>query len=726
MGHRREMDLAVEVPRDELGPVASNEMWDEIYDRLAELIRAHRTTLVFVNTRRLAERVAHHLAERLGEDAVLPHHGSLSRELRLDAEARLKAGELRAVVATASLELGIDIGSVDLVCQIGSPRSIAVGAAAHRPLRPLGGRDAQGAPLRHHARRAGRMRRAGARHPRRRARPPGDSPRAARHPGAADRGRLRRRGVERGRAVRAGARAPAPTARSPARDFDAVIDMLSEGIATNRGRSGAYLHRDGVNRRVRGRRGARLAAITSGGAIPDTAQLHRGRRSPKASVVGTVDEDFAVESLAGDIFLLGTTSWRIRRVGARPRARGGRARRAALHSLLARRSARPHRGAVARGLRGCATDVAGAADRRAPARRRMRPRPPRRRTGRRLRRAPARAALGVVPTVDDRRRRALLRRSRRHAARPPRALRRAHQPRLGPGAAQALLPHLQLRAAGRRHRQRHRDLARRAAQLPARGGLRVPQAGDRGATCSPRRCSMRPCSPRAGAGTPRARWPSCASRGGRKVPAAHPAHARRRPAGRGLPRPGRLRRKSRRRSAHSRSSAGERDDRRLPARGHGPRRPRRDPARHSRPAPSAPWPSTRPSPRPSRTRSSTPTRTPSSTTRRSRSAARAPSRCAARCARTWRRRRPARPRGHRAGRGRSLARGARCRRAARRAADARHRAARAGVGALLPRARRSAPRHARSTGRFWVAAERLDLARGRAPARATSRRTSPP
>ena len=120
------MELAVEVPKDELGPVASNEMWAEIYDRVADLIRAHRTTLVFVNTRRLSERVAHHLQERLGENAVLPHHGSLSRRLRLEAEARLKGGELRAVVATASLELGIDIGTVDLVCQIGSPRSIAV------------------------------------------------------------------------------------------------------------------------------------------------------------------------------------------------------------------------------------------------------------------------------------------------------------------------------------------------------------------------------------------------------------------------------------------------------------------------------------------------------------------------------------------------------------------------------------------------------------------------
>jgi len=125
-GHRRPLDLAVEVPRDELGVVATNEMWEEIYDRLAALGRAHRTTLVFVNTRRLCERVAHHLAERLGDEAVLAHHGSLARRLRQTAEAQLKAGQLRMVVATASLELGIDIGTVDLVCQIGSPRSVAV------------------------------------------------------------------------------------------------------------------------------------------------------------------------------------------------------------------------------------------------------------------------------------------------------------------------------------------------------------------------------------------------------------------------------------------------------------------------------------------------------------------------------------------------------------------------------------------------------------------------
>ena len=312
IGHRREMDLAVEVPKDELGPVASNEMWSEIYDRIAQLIREHRTTLVFVNTRRLAERVSHHLTERLGPKAVLPHHGSLSRRLRLTAEERLKKGELRAVVATASLELGIDIGTVDLVCQIGSPRSIAVG------LQRIG--------------------------------------RSGHWIGAKPKGRLfattRDELIECAALVRAirGGRldrlsipeapldilaqqivAAAATGEWPEdslfelvrgawpyrhldrRDFDAILDMLSEGITTARGRSGALLHRDRVNHIVRPRRGARLAAITSGGAIPDNAS-YQVVVEPEGTVIGTVDEDFAVESMAGDTFLLGTSSWRIRRV----------------------------------------------------------------------------------------------------------------------------------------------------------------------------------------------------------------------------------------------------------------------------------------------------------------------------------------------------------------------------------------------------------------------------
>ena len=252
VGHRREMELAVEVPKDELGPVASNEMWSEIYDRLAELIRANRTTLVFVNTRRLSERVSHHLSERLGEAAVLPHHGSLSRRLRLNAEERLKRGELRAVVATASLELGIDIGTVDLVCQVGSPRSIAVA------LQRIG--------------------------------------RSGHWVGALPKGRLfattRDELIECAavvRAIRTGELERLEIPQSPLdvlaqqiaaeaacrpwdedelfelvrgtysyrnlsrADYDAVIAMLAEGVSTARGRSGALLHRDAINRKLRGR-----------------------------------------------------------------------------------------------------------------------------------------------------------------------------------------------------------------------------------------------------------------------------------------------------------------------------------------------------------------------------------------------------------------------------------------------------------------------------------------
>src|SRR5215469_7675802 len=304
IGHRRELDLSVEVPGSELGPVASNEMWDEIYDRLAALASQHRSTLIFVNTRRLSERMAHHLGERLGKDAVAAHHGSLSRKLRLAAERKLKAGEIRALVATASLELGIDIGSVDLVCQIGSPRSIA--AALQR----IG--------------RAGHWR------------------------GAIPKGRFfvttRDDLLECAALVRAIPEAPmdilaqqivamcaaedwkeeelyqsvcrAYPYRNLARaDFDEIVEMLSEGIASARGRYAAYLHRDRVNGVVRARRGSRLAAITSGGAIPENS-LYTVVTHPEGTIVGTVDEDFAVESLAGDIMLLGNTSWRIRRVQA--------------------------------------------------------------------------------------------------------------------------------------------------------------------------------------------------------------------------------------------------------------------------------------------------------------------------------------------------------------------------------------------------------------------------
>ncbi len=313
-GHRRELDVAVEVPQDELGVVATNEMWGEIYERIAELVRAHRTTIVFVNTRRLSERVAHQLAERLGEDAVLAHHGSLSRQLRQTAEAALKEGRLRAVVATASLELGIDVGSVDLVCQIGTPRSIAValqriGRSGHKVDRAFLPKGRFFATTRDELIECAALVRAIRR-------------------GLLDERRLRPwpRDVLAQQIVAAAAtadwpeddlfalaRSTAPYRDLPRSEFDAVVAMLSDGIASPRGRHGTWLHRDRVNGVVRGRRGARLAAITSGGAIPDNAN-YLVVAEPEGTTVGTVDEDFAVESMAGDIFLLGTTSWRIRRV----------------------------------------------------------------------------------------------------------------------------------------------------------------------------------------------------------------------------------------------------------------------------------------------------------------------------------------------------------------------------------------------------------------------------
>ncbi len=313
VGHRREMDLAVEITNDELGSVATSEMWEEIYDRLAGHILRERTTLVFVNTRRLSERVAHALAARLGPNAVLPHHGSLARTLRLDAETRLKNGELRAVVATASLELGIDIGTVDLAIQIGSPRSIAValqriGRSGHwvgaRPrgiLFPTTRDELIECAAIIHAIHAGDLERI-------------EIPQNAldilaqqivAETSCQDWGEAELYDL---------IRTAYPYRDLSLSDYEAVVTMLSEGIATSRGRSGALLHRDQVNHRLRGRRGAKLAAITSGGAIPDSA-AYSVIVEPEGKVVGTIDEDFAVESLTGDVFLLGTHSWRIRHVG---------------------------------------------------------------------------------------------------------------------------------------------------------------------------------------------------------------------------------------------------------------------------------------------------------------------------------------------------------------------------------------------------------------------------
>jgi len=314
-GHRRQLDLALEIPDDELGAVPTGEQTAQILDRIAEHVSQHRTTLVFVNTRSMAERIAHQLGERLGSELgalVAAHHGSLSKGRRQRIEARLRAGDLRALVATASLELGIDIGPIELVCQIGSPRSIAtflqrVGRSNHT--------------------RSG-------------------TPRGFLYPTTRDElveCAALMRGVRRGRldaivmpqrpldilaqqmvAESAAeqwasdellelARRAAPFRDLSSEDFDDVTELLAEGIRTGRGRRAYYLHRDQVNGTVKGRRGARLAALTSGGAIPELGDF-RVVVEPDEVQVGSVHEEWAVESRPGDVFLLGTHSWRIRRV----------------------------------------------------------------------------------------------------------------------------------------------------------------------------------------------------------------------------------------------------------------------------------------------------------------------------------------------------------------------------------------------------------------------------
>lgn len=314
VGHARAWELAIELPRSPLQAVMSNEVWEEVYDRLAELIIAHRTTLVFVNSRRLAERVARYLSERIGEGYVATHHGSLARKQRLESEQRLKAGELRALVATASLELGIDIGEVELVCQLGSTHIIAtllqrVGRSGHAigglpkgRLFPLSRDDLVECVALIDAIKRGEL----------------DCLSIPRQPLDV----LAQQIVamvacqewpeeELYRAVRHAY----PYRDLTREDFSALIGMLAQGFSSRRGQRGAYLHRDGINKRLRARRGARLTAITSGGVIPETAD-YEVRQEPTDTFVGTVNEDFAIESLKGDIFQLGNTSWRILRVEA--------------------------------------------------------------------------------------------------------------------------------------------------------------------------------------------------------------------------------------------------------------------------------------------------------------------------------------------------------------------------------------------------------------------------
>jgi ATP-dependent Lhr-like helicase len=310
-GHRRARDLSLEMPPAPLEAVMSGEVWKQVYNRLAELVAEHRTTLIFVNTRRMAERATRELSDRLGERQVTAHHGSLAKELRLDAEQRLKHGQLRALVATASLELGIDIGDVDLVCQLGSPRSIAaflqrVGRSGHAVAGTPKGRlfpltrdelvecmallDSVG---------RGELDRLSI--PER----PLDVlaqqivAEAAAREWSED-------------ALYALIRRAWPYRELPREDFAQVLTMLAEGYTSRRGRRGALIHYDGVNHLLRGRRGARLTALTSGGTIPDTAD-YQVLLEPENQFIGTVNEDFAIESLAGDIFQLGNAAYRILR-----------------------------------------------------------------------------------------------------------------------------------------------------------------------------------------------------------------------------------------------------------------------------------------------------------------------------------------------------------------------------------------------------------------------------
>ncbi|MET0919968.1 MAG: DEAD/DEAH box helicase [Acidimicrobiia bacterium] len=313
-GHLRALDLSLVLPEGELEAVTSAEQMGDVMDRIAELVQAHHTTIVFVNTRRLAERLAHQLGERLGPEVVAAHHGSLSKERRHRVETRLRAGDLRALVATASLELGIDIGPVELVCQIGSPRSIAtflqrVGRSNHTRVGTPKGRlfpmtrdelvECASLLI---AVRAGRL----------------DAIEPSREPLdilaqqlVAEVGAQEWKTDELYELVRRSS----PFVDLTRDRFDEVLDLVSHGIETGRGTRGAYLHHDTVNGELRARGSARLAAITSGGAIPENGD-YRVVAEPDDTFIGTVNEDWAVESMAGDIFLLGTHSWQIRRIEA--------------------------------------------------------------------------------------------------------------------------------------------------------------------------------------------------------------------------------------------------------------------------------------------------------------------------------------------------------------------------------------------------------------------------
>src|SRR2546422_768727 len=313
-GHQRRIDLAIEVPKSPLEAVMSGEVWQEIYERLIELIESHRTTLVMVNTRRLAERTAHRLSEQLGAAQVAAHHGSLAKEARLDAEMRLREGQLKVLVATASLELGIDIGHVDLVCQISSPHRIAtllqrVGRSGHTVrgvpkgrVFPLTRDDLIECAAMLQGVRDGELDRVAV----------PDAPldvlaqqivadTAAQEKWEED-------------ALFCLVRRAFPYKNLEPSGFKDVVEMLSRGYATRNGRRGALIHYDSIERQLRARKGSRMSAILNGGAIPEVFD-YRVLLEPEGHFLGTLNEDFAIESLPGDVFQLGNTSWRILRIG---------------------------------------------------------------------------------------------------------------------------------------------------------------------------------------------------------------------------------------------------------------------------------------------------------------------------------------------------------------------------------------------------------------------------
>lgn len=311
-GYQRERDLAIEVPGSPLEAVMSNDIWQEIYARLTELIESHRTTLIFVNTRRLAERAARFLAERIGPETVAAHHGSLAREHRLEAEQKLKRGELKVMVATASLELGIDIGDIDLVCQIGSPRAIAtflqrVGRSGHSVsempkgrLFPLSRDELLECTALLDAVERGEL----------------DQIRLPKAPLDVLAQHIvseiaNCEWTESG--LLQWIQQAYPYRKLKKTQFNALIKMLAEGYSTHRGRRSAYLHHDAVNQQLKARKGARLTAITNAGTIPDQFD-YDVVLEPQSLFIGTLNEDFAFESLPGDIFQLGNTAYRILKI----------------------------------------------------------------------------------------------------------------------------------------------------------------------------------------------------------------------------------------------------------------------------------------------------------------------------------------------------------------------------------------------------------------------------